>query len=140
MSKEVEKLHRDNSSGSGCRVNETGNDTTTTALDNNLLITLKAENEAWLIKVDALLALYYIIVEDIALKNNSNTGQVNWLSDIRTTEVKWLGVSVYFRVEEYLRNAIIRAGTEKLSILFHNSISLHLTTFLYRYNRLVEWS
>ena len=90
--KEVEKLHRDNNSGSGCNGNETGNDTTTTVSDNNRLTTLKAEIVAWLIKVDALLALY-IIVEDTAVENNSNTGQVNWLSDIRTTtEIKWLGV------------------------------------------------
>ena len=86
MLREVDRLHSGN--------DDNGNGTTTMVLENDRLTTLKADVEAWLIKVDALLALYTKVEEDTVVDDNSYTGQVNWLSDIRTTEVKWLGVKI----------------------------------------------
>ena len=77
------------SSGSG---NGNGNGTATVLINNSRLKSVKANIEKWLNKINALLALYTKVEDDV--DNNNNSGQVNWLSNIRTMEVKWLGVRV----------------------------------------------
>jgi hypothetical protein len=65
-----------------------------TVLDKSHFISLKEDIHAWLIKLFHLLTLYSKAEEDIAVGSNSNTGQVNWLSDFPATELKWLGTRV----------------------------------------------
>ena len=64
-------------------------------LDFSRLISSKEDIDAWLIHLYDLLALYSKAEGDIAVGNNSNTGQqVNWLSDFPKREVQWLGTRV----------------------------------------------
>jgi hypothetical protein len=46
--------------------------------------------QMWLSRLNAMLALYTIIEEDDV--DNNDSGEVNWLSNIGTMEVKWLEV------------------------------------------------
>jgi hypothetical protein len=60
--------------------------------DYSRLISSKEDIDAWLINLFHLLALYSKADEDIAVGNNSNTGQVDWPSNFPTREVQWVGI------------------------------------------------
>ena len=64
--------------GESCGSGSSGDNDTTTKV------------QMWLSRLNAMLALYTIIVEDDV--DNNDSGEVNWLSNIGTMEVKWLEV------------------------------------------------
>eukprot|EP01036_Dinobryon_divergens_P029614 gene29614-38736_t len=61
----------------------------TNVVDSKRLVTLKTDIETWLSRIESLLAIYSEIGGSVG-----DINQVNWLSTIRLTEVKWLGFKV----------------------------------------------
>jgi hypothetical protein len=68
--------------------------------------------QMWLSRLNAMLALFTIIEEDDV--DNNDSGEVNWLSNIGTMEVKWLEVrGKISELREYcalLSSARVRSG------------------------------
>ena len=93
--------------------------------------------QMWLSRLNAMLALYTIILEDEVDNNNNDSGEVNWLSNIGTMEVKWLEVKGKFsELEGYydalLSFAQVRSGRFlilNVSFFFKNEFSLLFVGF-----------
>jgi len=89
--------------------------------DYSRLISSKEDIDAWLINLFHLLALYSKADEDIAVGNNSNTGQVDWPSNFPTREVQWVGIRLNIsKWKKFTLNFVV-AG-KKLILLLRNGI------------------
>ena len=100
--------------GESCGSGSSGDNGTTTKV------------QMWLSRLNAMLALYTIIVEDDV--DNNDSGEVNWLSNIGTMEVKWLEVrGKISELKKYckLLSARVRSGRFlKLCVSFCHEFSL----------------